>query len=56
MSGTARLAAYVAVLGLAFGGGAALGAAIGPDPAPTDHSTTVDHDDSTETRTHERKH
>jgi hypothetical protein len=37
-----RLAGFAAVLVLAFGGGAALGAAVGPiddepTPAPTDH-------------------
>ena len=43
MSRTARLAAYAAILALLFGGGAALGAAVGPDPAPTDATHESDH-------------
>ena len=54
MNRTARLAAYAAVLGLMFGGGAALGAAIGPDPTPTDRTTTGDH--STDAPAHESDH
>ena len=56
MNRTARLAAYAAVLGLMFGGGAALGAAIGPDPTPTDRMTTGAHDRSTEAPAHESDH
>ena len=42
MSAGARLAAYAVVLGIAAGGGAVLGAAVGPDPGedrPASHDT-----------------
>ncbi len=55
MSRSARLAAYAAALVLMFGGGGALGAAIGPDPTPHDRVTNVD-DGSTEAPTHESDH
>ena len=56
MNRTARLAAYAAVLGLVFGGGAALGAAVGPDPTPTDRTASGDHDSSTDAPAHESDH
>lgn len=56
MSRSARLVAYAAVLGLMFGGGAALGAAIGPDPSPADRSTSAVHDDGSTDPAHESDH
>ena len=56
MSGTARLAAYAAAVGLMFGGGVALGAAVGPDPSPTPRTATIDHDRATDDQTHESDH
>ncbi|HEX6417807.1 MAG TPA: hypothetical protein VFZ77_04900 [Acidimicrobiales bacterium] len=41
MSAHARIAAFVAGLALAFGGGAALGAAAGPEPRPDGGPTTT---------------
>jgi hypothetical protein len=56
MSRSARLAAYAVVLGLMFGGGVALGGAIGPDPDLASQTTTVDHDNSTDAPAHESDH
>jgi hypothetical protein len=56
MRPSARLAAYAAVLGLMFGGGAALGAALGPDPTPASRTTSVDHDRSNGAPEHESDH
>ena len=55
MSRTVRLAAYAAILGLMFGGGAALGAAIGPEPSP-ERTITGEHDSSTDAPAHESEH
>lgn len=41
MSPRTRIAAFVAGLALAFGGGAALGAAAGPEPQPDGAPTTT---------------
>ena len=41
MSAHARIAAFAAGLALAFGGGAALGAAAGPEPRPDGGPTTT---------------
>ena len=43
MSRTPRLAAYAAVLVLVFGGGAVLGAALGPEPSPAPRGTSTLH-------------
>ena len=56
MSGTGRLAAYAAAIGLMFGGGAALGSAVGPDPSPTPSTAAVEHDRVTDDQTHESDH
>lgn len=41
MSSRARIAAFTVGLALAFGGGAALGAAAGPEPQPDGAPTTT---------------
>jgi hypothetical protein len=44
MTPPARLGAFALVLAAAFGVGAAVGAAVGPEPA-ADAPTTVEHED-----------
>ena len=56
MSATVRLAAYGVAVALMFGGGAALGSALGPDPSPGERTTTIDHDGATDVPTHEGDH
>lgn len=41
MTPAARLAAFAVLLAAAFGGGAALGAAVGPEPAPVEQHDEV---------------
>jgi hypothetical protein len=43
VSSRARIAAFAVGLALAFGGGAALGSAAGPEPQPDGAPTTVVH-------------